>query len=101
MLYAGDSLHLTVNHGLSMERFRDILLAVWREACQHIEVHESLGGIAQLLAEYIPLDYLAIQRIVPEHGLIATIAAAPRQPPGGMTQSHDCSPADIKQLLSW
>jgi transcriptional regulator with GAF, ATPase, and Fis domain len=101
MIFTGDTSHLTAISGADMERFRDILLAVWREACQHIEVHESLGGIAHLLGEYIPLDYLAIQRIVPEHGLIATIAAAPRQPPGGMAQSHDCSPADIKRLLAW
>jgi hydrogenase-4 transcriptional activator len=84
-----------------MEQFRDILLAVWREACQHIEVHESLAGIAQLLSPHLPLDYLAVQRIVPEHNLIATIAAAPRQPADGVAQSHECSSADMKKLLAW
>jgi transcriptional regulator with GAF, ATPase, and Fis domain len=84
-----------------MERFRDILLAVWREACQHIEVHESLAGIAQLLSAHLPLEYLAIQRIVPEHNVIATIAAAPRPPAGGLAQSRDLAPAEMKKLLAW
>jgi hypothetical protein len=48
-----------------MDRFREILLAVWREACQHIEIHESASGIAALLAEHIPLERLTVERIDP------------------------------------
>jgi hydrogenase-4 transcriptional activator len=87
--------------GASMKDFHGILLSVWREACQHIEVHESLGGIARLLAEHIPLDCMIVQRIVPDHGMIATIAAAPHHPPGGVNQSRDFVPAEMKKLLGW
>jgi hydrogenase-4 transcriptional activator len=84
-----------------MHKFRGILLSIWREACQHIEVHESLGEIARLVAEHMPLDGIAVQRIVPDHGLVATIASAPTAHAGLSPANHECSPADIKKLLSW
>jgi transcriptional regulator with GAF, ATPase, and Fis domain len=84
-----------------VERFREILLAVWREACQHIEIHESVAGIAELLDPHLPLDFLTVQRIVPEHGLVATIAAAPRQALASLADSRDCAPAEMKKLLAW
>jgi hypothetical protein len=46
-----------------MERFREVLLAVWREACQHIEINESISGIAELLAAHVPLDFMTVERI--------------------------------------
>lgn len=84
-----------------MEQFREVLLAVWREACQHIEIHESIEGIAELLGRHVPLDFLTIERIVPDHRLIATVAAAPHHPPAGMAASRECTPAEMKKLLAW
>jgi hypothetical protein len=68
-----------------MERFREVLLSVWREACQHIEINESATGIADLLATHVPLDCLLVERIVPEHNLIATVGAAARPPAAGLS----------------
>jgi transcriptional regulator with GAF, ATPase, and Fis domain len=82
-----------------MDRFREILLAVWREACQHIEIHESLAGIARLLAEQIPLDRLVVQRIEPDHRLVATIAAVPAD--HAALKSTECTEAEMKKLLVW
>jgi hypothetical protein len=73
--------NVTDPDGRMMERFREVLLAVWREACQHIEISESISGIAELLAAHLPLDFMTVERIVPDHRLIATVAAAPHQPP--------------------
>jgi transcriptional regulator with GAF, ATPase, and Fis domain len=84
-----------------MERFREILLAVWREACQHIEIHESVAGIAELLASHVPLDYMTVKRVIPEHGLVATVASAPIRPPGGIADSRDVEPAEMKKLVAW
>ncbi|HMP06385.1 MAG TPA: sigma 54-interacting transcriptional regulator, partial [Lacipirellulaceae bacterium] len=83
-----------------MERFREILLSVWREACRHIEIHESAAGIARLLADAMPLARLIVERIEPEHHLLATVAVAPPRaepPPGG----RDLDPADMKRLAAW
>jgi transcriptional regulator with GAF, ATPase, and Fis domain len=83
-----------------MERFREILLAVWREACQHIEIHQSLAPIADLLAKHLPLERLVVQHIDPDHNLVATVAAAPQisAPPPNVSE---CTPAEIKKLLVW
>ncbi len=78
-----------------------MLLAAWREACQHIEIHESAAEIAKLLAEHIPLAQLAVERIDPDHNVVATVALAPRRtgdPPAG---NRECSAADIKRLVAW
>jgi transcriptional regulator with GAF, ATPase, and Fis domain len=90
---------MTDNWG--MDRFREILLAVWREACQHIEIHESAAGIADLLAEHIPLAQLVVERIEPDHHLVATVASAPNQSGGGLPASRECSPPDMKKLMAW
>jgi transcriptional regulator with GAF, ATPase, and Fis domain len=78
-----------------------MLLAVWREACQHIEIHESLAGIAKLLGESMPLAQLAVERIEPEHHWIATVAVAPSSHPPGEASSRDCTPAQMKKLCAW
>ncbi|BBO34386.1 transcriptional regulator [Lacipirellula parvula] len=95
------SAYLLEPNGRMMERFREILLAVWREACQHIEINESIAGIAELLAAHVPLDFMTVERIVPEHQLIASVAAAPHQPPSGMAASRECTPEEMKKLLAW
>jgi transcriptional regulator with GAF, ATPase, and Fis domain len=87
--------------GRYMESFREVLLAVWREACQHIEINESIAGIAELLAAHVPLDFMTVERIVPEHRMIATVAAAPHHPPSGMAASRECTPAEMKKLMAW
>jgi transcriptional regulator with GAF, ATPase, and Fis domain len=84
-----------------MDQFREVLLSVWREACQHIDISESAAGIAELLRALIPLDRLLIERIVPEHNLIATVAAAPRQLGAVVLSSRECSSAEMKRLLAW
>lgn len=84
-----------------MDRFREMLLAAWREACQHIEIHESAAGIATLLAEHIPLAQLAIERIDPDHHLVATVALAPHRRGDPAAGNRECSPTDMKRLVAW
>ncbi|MCC6493762.1 MAG: sigma-54-dependent Fis family transcriptional regulator [Pirellulales bacterium] len=83
-----------------MERHSQMLLAVWREACQHIEIHQSLAGIARLLADYVPLESLAISRIVPEHRLVAAVASAPALPVGEAA-GREFTATQLKRLLAW
>ena len=63
MIYNGNPLYLTDHGTVVWNVFREMLLAVWREACQHIEIHESVAGIAELLAAHVPLAHLAVERI--------------------------------------
>ncbi len=43
-----------------MERYHQLLFAIWREACRHIEIHDSASRIAGLLAEMIPVGTLTV-----------------------------------------
>ncbi len=45
-----------------MEEIRERLLDVWREACQHIEISESVQSIAAIVATQFPLLELLILR---------------------------------------
>jgi hydrogenase-4 transcriptional activator len=85
---------------LAMDRFREILLAVWREACQHIQIHESAAGIAELLAKHFPLARLVVDRIEPDHHLVATVALAPLSV-GALPGHRDCSPEEMRKLMTW
>jgi transcriptional regulator with GAF, ATPase, and Fis domain len=84
-----------------MDRFREILLAVWREACQHIEIHESAAEIARLLADHIPLRRLTIELIDADHHLIRTVASAPGRGEDVPSGSRECSKGDLKKLVAW
>ena len=99
--YTGETAYLLEPVGHTMERFREMLLAVWREACQHIEINESIAGIAGLLGAHVPLDFMTVERIVPEHRMIASVAAAPHHPPSGMAASRECTPDEMKKLMAW
>jgi hydrogenase-4 transcriptional activator len=84
-----------------MDRFREMLLAAWREACQHIEIHESAAEIATLLAEHLPLAQLAVERIEPDHHLVATVALAPKRSGDPAAGSRDCTATDMRRLVAW
>ena len=46
-----------------MQRFRPLLLEVWRESCRHIEIGESIAILAPMLARHLPLDLIVIRRV--------------------------------------
>ncbi|MFO0870892.1 MAG: sigma-54 dependent transcriptional regulator, partial [Pirellulales bacterium] len=87
---------------MEADRFRDVLLEVWREACRHINITESVGRIAPLLARQLPLDCLLVRRFDVEHGTLDTVAIG-RVAPGGFppTRRSFLSPAQLRRLLSW
>lgn len=85
-----------------MQRFRQRLLEVWREACRHIEIDEFTLSIARLLATQIPVGQIVVRRIEPEPACIVTVAAAPAEsnsPVGENRRSF--SAGEFNRLLSW
>lgn len=85
-----------------MERFREVLLDVWREACRHIEIHESTGNIARLLAKDLPLAALVVRRLDPPHTAIETVAlgepARHAIEPSGRTV---CTATEWRRINAW
>jgi transcriptional regulator with GAF, ATPase, and Fis domain len=85
-----------------MERFHGVLLDVWREACRHIEIRESAGNIAALLAKHLPLAFLLVRRIDQQHQSVDTVAVGqPEAGPFHTTARTECTPARFKHLLAW
>ena len=54
----------------------NLLLEVWREACRHIELEESIERIARLVASRIAADHLVIRQVDLVHGRLDTVAVA-------------------------
>jgi hydrogenase-4 transcriptional activator len=85
-----------------MQRFRRILLEVWREACRHIEIDESTQSISQLLATQMPLGRIIVRRIEMEPSCIVTVAAAPPEPHSPIVEHRrSFSAEEFKRLLAW
>jgi transcriptional regulator with GAF, ATPase, and Fis domain len=59
-----------------MQRFRAVLLDVWREACRHIDIQESTLLILQRIAQHLPVRQLIIRQLDLDQSCIVTIAAA-------------------------
>ncbi len=85
-----------------MERFRDLLLAVWREVCRHMEIHESTGNIVEMLAEHLPLEVLLVRSLDISSHSLSTAAMA--QPPPNIlhaTVRTPLTPAQQQRLVTW
>lgn len=56
------------------------MLAVWREACRHIEITESVGRIAKVLSDRLPTDFFLVRRLDIEHLRLDTAAVGVCRP---------------------
>jgi transcriptional regulator with GAF, ATPase, and Fis domain len=84
------------------EPFRDVLLEVWREACRHIEIHESAATIATMLERHLPLSALMIRRCDPAHHAMDTVAIGMRTgEPLHASPRTTLTPAHFRRVLSW
>ena len=85
-----------------MERFQKLLLAVWREACRHIEIGESVETIAPMLVDDFPLEQLYVRRIDTQRSCVETVAVGfPAAPRGDAETRRECSAAQAKRLVAW
>jgi len=90
------------NDGEYMERFQEILLEVWREACRHIEIGESTATIARMLLPHMPLAYVLVRRIDHVKGSLETVAAGPSDPgPPWAETRQSCSEEELGRLVVW
>ncbi len=59
-----------------MDEVKDLLLDIWREACRHIEIGESAGNLAKLIAKHLPIASLQIRRVHAERHTLETVGLA-------------------------
>jgi hydrogenase-4 transcriptional activator len=85
-----------------MERFQQVLLNVWQEACRHIEIGQSTANIATMLVQYIPVEQVLVRRIDQVRSGLETVAVGFSQRGQARLEPRtDCSPAKLGGLLEW
>jgi len=85
-----------------MQKFQEVLLAVWREACRHIEIGRSAPTITSLLLGDMPLAQLLVRRIDPRRSCVETVAVGL---PGGEYARLDTltrlDPSELRRVSDW
>jgi hydrogenase-4 transcriptional activator len=85
-----------------MERFGSLLLDVWREACRHIEIGESVELLAPILVRRLPLDLMWLRRIDSKRGWLETVATGCNNVPSMSAPARsDCSEQELNAILGW
>jgi transcriptional regulator with GAF, ATPase, and Fis domain len=85
-----------------MQRFHPLLLALWRECCQHLSIEESLGRTSPLLARRLPVDLVAIRRLEASRACVETAAAvAMHEQPALEPARSELLPHQFEELVAW
>ena len=85
-----------------MKKFVPLLLEVWREACRHIEIAESVARMAPMLVRRLPVDLVIVRRLDLVHGFVETAATGlGRAVPAPEQSRTDCTAEQIERLVTW
>jgi len=85
-----------------MDRFKDILLDVWREACRHIEIGELTQTVTGMLAQYMPLEQVYVRQVDPVRHWIETVALGMEPDTASSIPARtECSQQQIDELEAW
>ncbi|HTY17896.1 MAG TPA: sigma 54-interacting transcriptional regulator [Myxococcota bacterium] len=85
-----------------MQRFHPLLLALWRECCQHLSIEESLARTSPLLARRLPVDLVAIRRLEAARACVETAAAvAVHEQPTPEPARSELLPHQFEELVAW
>ncbi|MBP7933098.1 MAG: sigma 54-interacting transcriptional regulator [Phycisphaerae bacterium] len=57
-----------------MRKFMPLLLDIWREACRHIEISESVDRITPILAQRVPVNRVVVRRLDLQRCCVETVA---------------------------
>ena len=52
----------------------NLLLDVWREVCRHLEIGESVGRLAPILARRLPVRFLLVRHFDLQRSCLETVA---------------------------
>ena len=80
----------------------ELLAAVWREVCRHLDIEESARGLLPLLSERLPVEHLLVRRWDAERSRLDTVAAAGGGPwMDGLGARSDLAGPRRDALLRW
>lgn len=85
-----------------MEKFLPLLLDVWREACRHIAINESVDRIATLLSQRLPVALVLVRRLHVQDLSLRTVAVGyclpdRRLPPSPVASTN----SELERMLVW
>jgi hydrogenase-4 transcriptional activator len=85
-----------------MERFMPLLLDIWREACRHIDICESVSRIAPILVARLPAELVLVRRIDLQRPGVETVGAGATGSLAVPARTRsDCTLAELERLLRW
>ena len=80
----------------------ELLAAIWREVCRHLDIEESARGLLALLSARLPVDLLLVRRWDGERSRLDTVAAAGGAPGlHGLGARADLAGPRRDALLRW
>ena len=85
-----------------MEKFREVLLEVWREACQHIEIDRSTETIRRIVGKHLPIHSVVVRYWSAERSAIDTVGHASSDGiESELLPRSQYSAAERKRLETW
>jgi hydrogenase-4 transcriptional activator len=81
----------------------DLLLQVWREACLHLELNDSVGRIARIVADHAAADLLVIRQVDVTRSALETVAvgACRADAAASIHARTECQGAIMRELVAW
>src|SRR5262245_43049385 len=85
-----------------MQQFSELLLDVWREACRHIEIADSVGRITPLLRRHLPLASIHVRQFAVDRSIVETVAASTAEGRRlTLLPRDECSFTQMQALVEW
>ncbi len=85
-----------------MERPQELLLDIWREACRHIEIADSVVRLSEIIQPALPHDRMELATLDPaENHLELRASTDPAGNQSTETMLHHTDDQQMEQLVSW
>jgi hydrogenase-4 transcriptional activator len=84
-----------------IERSLEMLLGVWREACRHGAIGDSVASIAPIIERALPVDLLLVLRLDPAASRLETVAVAGRLAFAVAPGRRELQPGELQRLEAW
>ena len=85
-----------------MEKFREVLLEVWREACQQIQIDQSAKAIGQIVTRHLPVRSVFVRYFDADRSAIETVGFGHLDElESEALLRHVCTGAQRKRLEPW
>jgi transcriptional regulator with GAF, ATPase, and Fis domain len=81
----------------------DLFLEIWREACRHLVLEDSIERIAELVADQVPAEHVVVRQVDVTRGAFDTVAVGVCRPQAAPIPQgrSECDGAAMREVLAW